>query len=354
MWLLASPHQGDNSQLLALARGLEWPFEIKRLQYKSYEKLLRFSKAATLAAVERRNSDILEPPAPDLVLLSGRPNEAVAFWIRRNLNPSCKLVFVGTPMWPLAGYDLVIATPQYGLPQRSNVQHISLPLHGVSEESLAAARAEWAARFAHLPKPHVVVLVGGNSGPYVFTVDAARRLVSAASARAASKGGSLLVTTSARTPSHVAEVLAREISVPAFVHRWQDGQAENPFLGMLAHADEVIVTADSISMISEAIATGRPVWLFNTDEGRYGMRTESGQDDAAPGWRGRTPESTAFRLIMRLAPSSWSRDLRVVHRAVVAKGLARWLGEGDATSPAGPAVSELQQSLLRVRALFGL
>ncbi len=40
-----------------------------------------------------------------------------------------------------------------------------------------------------------------------------------------------------------------------------DGRGDNPYLGMLALADAIVVTADSVSMISEAVATEAPVML---------------------------------------------------------------------------------------------
>jgi mitochondrial fission protein ELM1 len=40
------------------------------------------------------------------------------------------------------------------------------------------------------------------------------------------------------------------------------GGGENPYPNFLAHADALIVTADSINMTSEACATGRPVYVF--------------------------------------------------------------------------------------------
>jgi mitochondrial fission protein ELM1 len=41
-----------------------------------------------------------------------------------------------------------------------------------------------------------------------------------------------------------------------------DETGENPYLGILALSDRLIVTAESISMISEALATGRPVHVL--------------------------------------------------------------------------------------------
>ena len=51
---------------------------------------------------------------------------------------------------------------------------------------------------------------------------------------------------------------ARMREVPSVV--W-DGQGDNPYFGYLALADVIIVTCDSVSMISEACSTGKPVYL---------------------------------------------------------------------------------------------
>jgi hypothetical protein len=47
-----------------------------------------------------------------------------------------------------------------------------------------------------------------------------------------------------------------------------DGDGPNPYLGLLALSDRLVVTSDSVSMISEALATPRPVDVFDLDAGR--------------------------------------------------------------------------------------
>src|SRR3546814_939157 len=44
-------------------------------------------------------------------------------------------------------------------------------------------------------------------------------------------------------------------SLPAEI--W-DGDGENPYFGILALADHVVVTGDSVNMVSEAASTGKP------------------------------------------------------------------------------------------------
>jgi uncharacterized protein len=51
-----------------------------------------------------------------------------------------------------------------------------------------------------------------------------------------------------------------EALAPLGAYVW-DGEGDNPYFGMLALADAIIVTMDSISMVSEAVATTAPVML---------------------------------------------------------------------------------------------
>ena len=151
----------------------------------------------------------------------------------------------------------------------------------------------WQPRLAHLPRPFVTVLVGGSSGPYVFDAAAAERLGREASALARGLGGSVLVTTSARTPIAAVDALFAAIDAPACLHRWAPGDSQNPYFGFIALADRIVVTADSISMIAEACATGRPVQMFD-----FGARRAA---DARGGRCGSRGPAVAGRAPARLA-----------------------------------------------------
>jgi hypothetical protein len=354
VWILQSPHSGDNTQLRALGAALGWPLAVKDLRYRRREGALRLLGAATLAGVDLERSSPIAPPWPDLVICSGRGAEAVAFWLRRQ-NPRLRIVFVGSPWSPTSSFDLVVTTPQYRLPAAPNVLHIALPLHDVTAARLQSEASRWAQRLHHLPPPYTAVLVGGSSGPYVFTPAAAERLGRAVTELARASGGSLLVTTSARTGKAAAAALEATIAAPHLFHRWQKAAPDNPFHAFLGLAERIVVTADSISMLSEAVAAGKPVLLFDIEEGRFSMRAEAeGEDGKLPpiGWRGRSPDATLFRLLINHAPARFSRDLRIVHRQLVRTGRAAWLG--DEASAAAAADDGLALAVSRIRGLFGL
>ena len=77
-------------------------------------------------------------------------------------------------------------------------------------------------------------------------------------------GGAMMISTSRRTPARWRQRLrAWAARHPARYYDGSDAAAhDNPYLGFLAHAQRIVVTADSVNMLSEACATGKPVFVY--------------------------------------------------------------------------------------------
>jgi mitochondrial fission protein ELM1 len=295
----------------------------------------------TLRGVAPDAAAELVPPWPELVITCGVRNEPVCRWIRKQSGGRTRYLHLGRPWASLDSFDLVVTTPQYRVPDRDNVVNNALTLHAVTPSRLAAECERWARTFQPLPRPFITVNVGGNSGPYTLGPKAALRLAREASDLARRQGGSLLISTSSRTPASVADILEREIDVPCHLYRWRPDDPDNPYFGMLALADSVVVTADSIAMLSEACAIGKPVLMFDLGGMRAGYR--SPRDFR---WTG-----LLYGLLMRVLWRKLSRDITLVHRQLTASGRAAWLGD----SP--PAVgkirlSDMDQAVAGVKRLF--
>ncbi len=353
-WLLMGHRTGDNAQVLALGEALGWPFEIKRFVYVPYEKVVNLPVLSTLAGIVKESSSPLNPPWPDLVITAGRRNEPIARWIRKQSGGVTRLVHLGRPWAAIERWDLVVTTPQYRLPDHPNVLHNSTPLHRVTPARLAEEAARWEPQVRSLPRPRIAVLAGGPSGPYPFNAESGARLGRMASAHVGERGGSLLVTTSARTPVDTADALFAAISVPSYRYRWAPNR-ENPYYGLLGLADEIIVTADSISMMTEACATWKPVYLYDTGLGHYAMR----EGAAPPPETGRfwtrldRPHLKAFvyRQTMRIGPRRLTRDIRIIQENLLASGRVAWLGEGRPTVDT-PPLEDVPRAVARVRQLM--
>ena len=337
VWVVTGYRAGERSQILGLAEALGWPFEIKDLAHRGWDWLPGLTRRASLAGIEPASRSLLAPPWPDLVISAGMRNEPVCRWIKARSGGRTRLVQLGRPWVHYRELDLVITTPQYRLPERPEVLQNLGTLHRVTPAALAAAGSDWADRFGALPRPWLGVIVGGHSGPYTFGPKAARRLARLASERARAAGGSLLVTTSSRTPPAAVAALLDALSGPHYSYAFGTDAGQNPYLGILAQADALIVTSDSIAMLSEAVAAGKPVSIFDL-----------GGPDADTRLAGR-----AYRWLMRHGHPRLTRDLGLVHDALIDTGRAGWLHAGD--PPADPpALDDLPRAVARVRELLGL
>jgi mitochondrial fission protein ELM1 len=360
VWAVIGHKAGDNAQILALAEGLGWPFEIKRLVYRPTELLTNRLAPRTLLGIVRHRSTPLVPPWPELIISAGRRNEPACRWIQARAGRRVRLVHCGRPWAPLDCFDLVVTTPQYRLPERPNVLHNTLPLQRVSEPRLEAARALWGPRLAQLPRPRIAVLVGGDAGPYVLDREAAALLGRAASALATRQGGSLLVTTSARTPGHAIDALEGGLRCPAEVFRWAPGRAaDNPYFGYLALADAIVVTAESMSMLTEACSTGKPVHMFDLDTGGElkwpllePLIGEVPRPSRARRLRRLRYQPLVHRIAMITGPRRLTRDMRAIQDRLVEVGRAVWLGQEFPPGPPAPPPDDRERALARVKAMF--
>ena len=205
----------------------------------------------------------LSPPWPDLLIATGRQSVPASLFLRQR-SPNTKRVQIQNPVIKPRNFDLVIA-PIHDDLWGTNVIHTIGALHRATPERLAAEGAAFESRIKQLPRPRIGVLIGGTSGAYRFDADAARALGRELVQQAKTLGGSLLVTPSRRTGAENIAALREALSdTPGFF--W-DGAGDNPYFGIVGASDVLLVTADSVNMITEACASGHPVYVYDLPGG---------------------------------------------------------------------------------------
>jgi uncharacterized protein len=260
VWLLFGERRGDNAQVLALAEMLGWPYEIKQLRWQSDYDVDPAEAGISLAGLDTGASDSLAAPWPDIVIGIGYRSAPVSRWIVQQGGRVIN-IRLGRPRTELAPYDLVITTPQYGLPPAPNVRELPLPLVKAHESEMTRAVARWHPAFERLPKPWIAVLLGGPTQHMAFDEVVARKLARDLQSMAERTGGALLITTSPRSPAGLKAVFEQTISAPHFLFEFQ-AEADNPYLALLALSDGAIVTSDSASMIADVAAFERPLMIY--------------------------------------------------------------------------------------------
>lgn len=203
-----------------------------------------------------------DPPWPDIVVSCGRRAAGRALAVRRASQGRTLAVHIQDPRLRAAAFDLVIAMAHDAIPAGGNVIKVATALHDVTPKRLADAGAAWRDRLEKLGQPLAGVIIGGDLRGRRFTRSDDQALIRGLERMRKGSAGALAVTPSRRTPAHTLALLGEVFGEDPHVFVW-NGAGENPYLGILALADRLIVTSDSVSMISEALATPHPVEVFD-------------------------------------------------------------------------------------------
>ena len=249
-WILTEAYAGLQAQALGLAEAAGLTPDMRVLKPASP---WRHIPARFWPRPLRVVADSMRAPMPELAIGCGGMAGPVLAALRKT---GSRVVQVQNPRMDVRKFDLVVANTHDEL-TGPNVIVARTALHRVTQARLDAEAGLWRDRLAGLKRPLVAVLLGGNNGRYTLDVSTGGRLAADLAAMARRDGVSIAVTPSRRTAPAVT-ALMRDALAPVGGFVW-DFTGDNPYFGMLALADLIVVTQDSVSMISEASATAAPV-----------------------------------------------------------------------------------------------
>jgi len=247
---------------------------------------------------------LLEVQWPDLAVGAGRIGAAALLTIKRASAGRTRIVQILNPRIAPGLFDVLIA-PAHDELHGSNVIHIEGALNSIDAAWLARERLAQVP-LRRLASPRTVILVGGWHRAVQINEASFQYLAAVLANWRKRDGGSLMLIGSRRTPLIWQKRLRAQLADAELM--WfgpQDG--DNPYRGALAWGDRFVVSADSVNMQSEALATGRPVfsWCEGVPAGKLGRfhraLVESGRlrplSASASRW-----EYPPLRELTRIAP----------------------------------------------------
>jgi mitochondrial fission protein ELM1 len=332
IWVLQTGRVGDNAQVLEIAHRVGGNIVIKKLTFNVMHNLPNWMLGASQASIAPEAQHQLVPPWPNLVIAAGKRTVPVARWIKEASGGRAKLVQVGRPRAVLAHFDLVISTPQYGLPKGPNVVELVLPFASprpISEQDVSSWAGEWKA----LPRPWTMVFIGAGKFPLRFEAPEIADL----GEKLALLDTSLIVIASPRTRPDVLDVLAKQVKDrPIKFYPWSRNATF--YRAAFVLADRIVVTSDSMSMVSEAINSGKPISIFRLPAWRF-----------FPSW---STERGLAAWLSRQGLLHAPRNMPAVIDGLIAQGYASPLGgEAAAHHSLKP---DYQLAIDRIRNLLNL
>ena len=266
IWVLVDNRIGSKHQAEGIANYLDTKeFEITQipLEYTKLAGLPNFIRGKSLLGISPISRQKITAPYPDIVLSSSRRTAPVARYIKK-CKPNTQLIQLGHIGRTGLKEFTYVFTPEHDKNKlhAANIHYTIGCAHFVTKEKLMKAKEKWTEKFSKYPHPITSVIIGGSIKGKPFTIENATALAEGVCKLKEKEGGSLLITTSRRTGAEAEKAIMELLNkYPNYAYLW-GSKDENPYLGFLACADDLIVTGDSVSMCSEATATEKKLRIF--------------------------------------------------------------------------------------------
>lgn len=262
-WVITDGHAGNEKQALALAHALGHAPEPLRL---ATSPPWRWTAPRIVprdaSAFGRSVADRFDTAPPHLAIGCGRQAALALRWLKRRHGDAIRTVQILDPRIDPTHFDAVIV-PEHDTLRGANVLTTLGALNSIDDAWLAHACDAWPALHA-LPTPRTAVLLGGPTRAFALDRAAWQAIATHLRTQHARDNGSLLVTTSRRSPDWLRRAARDDLAdLPGMQWHGED-DGPNPYAGFLALADSILVTPDSVNLLSEACATRVPVWIPRT------------------------------------------------------------------------------------------
>ena len=265
IWVLTDDRIGSNNQSIALAEKLSNNFIVKNIKYNFLIKIPNIIRQSTLIGVDKKKSDDINNNFPDIIISAGRRLSSVALNIKKKSNKKIFLINILNPNLNFKKFDLVILPKHdnFNIEKYNNIIEINGSLTKINKELMDLDVKKWAPFFNNYKKPFISFLIGGDTKNYKFDNEKFESIIKHISKLINNINGTLLLNTSRRTNNQCLSILKKYITCDYYFYNWQEKLGnDSPYFSFLGLSDYIIVTADSMSMISDACSTGKPVYVY--------------------------------------------------------------------------------------------
>jgi len=265
IWILADNRAGNYSQAIGLAAEIGQQYRIINITYNCFAFLPNFLTGPSLLIANAKSKKKLAEFKyfPKLIIAAGRRSAMISLYLKNQSQKRTKIVQIMNPQANQDDFDLIV-TPRHDKIAGKNIEKTMGSLTKINEIAINLAKEQFWQWFGDIKKPKIAVIIGGSSKNSQFEKKSAIKLAKKVSEIAKNMNAILLVINSRRTGDKITAIVKENLSGDFKFFDWKKIRAEeNPYLAIVGFSDFFIVTADSVSMISETCSTGKPVYIFD-------------------------------------------------------------------------------------------
>ncbi len=264
-WVLSDGRRGIENQALGLAQALSRLHDTDITRHVLTSRgMFKSLPSRVQSALQRQPKNYgLNAPYPQIAIGCGRQAIAPLLALKKTLGNHIFTVYVQNPRINPKNFDLVIA-PEHDNIHGPNVKTMIGSPNRITQDLLKSEALKFSKQLKVLPRPRAVFLLGGTSKTHKFTpIIHAQHMETIT--QLLELGGSIMITASRRTPEWVRADYQKLDNKHPQVWYWDsisEQNHDNPYFAFIGSADMVFVTEDSTNMLTEACASGKPVYAL--------------------------------------------------------------------------------------------
>ena len=252
--LLTEGYHGMISQVEGLAKALQTEFQHKIVRLNWPWNFIPPKLTPISEIILKDKHYINENKSFDLVISCGRKSVIPSAIIKKK-HANIFTIHIQDPKVNYKNFDVIIA-PEHDELKGENVISSKGSIHYITQSEIEKAKNYLVNKFHN--ENVVSLILGGPSKYYSFSNEELTQVFRKIKSNFISQGYKALVIPSMRTPKRIIDLAMKEFVKVGFVVNTVDKQA---YLSALALATNIVVTCDSTSMISEATASGKPIFV---------------------------------------------------------------------------------------------
>ncbi len=264
VWLLTDDKTENIYQSKALAEALNMSFELKVIKFNFLKYLPNsWLKNKRITVDEYYSSDIT-PPYPDIVISAGKYTSPIALSFKKS-NPGIKVIQILKPREKPEKFDLVIMPEYEPLDSAVNNVYRSIgAMNKITTDLLEREKQKFRDNFPQCAFAVFGAYIGGKYKGCKISEEEANYLAKMIGRVVDNHGAQLFLMFAADTPEYVKNIFYKHFyyTTSAYIHDPEMG-GYDPYWGVVAIANSMIVTGDAITRCSEVITAGTPLYIYN-------------------------------------------------------------------------------------------
>ena len=270
VWCVTDGIVGNISQVKGLASAMKLNYQLKTIKLRAPWKYFPPGYLPSADSAIKNLTDFSENIMPDYVITCGRKSIYLSLYIKNKLRNKVVTIHIQDPKIDPKLFDYVVA-PEHDSINGPNVIKSVLAINHINEKLLLLESEKFREKLNFLNKPIVTLIIGGKNKNYFFDKTILNKLSKKVDDVVANNSISLVILFSRRTDLFIKDFIIKEYSERHTV--WTD-KLDNPYIALLGLSSCLICTSDSVSMISEAICSKKPVFIFKLKSKKKGNKID--------------------------------------------------------------------------------